>query len=165
MNNSIRSFRPVVNSDARVLILGSMPGPMSLEKNQYYAHSRNLFWPIMGTLFGAGPDVAYERRLQLLQMHQVALWDVLDSCERKTALDADIRCEVVNDFEAFFAEYPMITYIYFNGKKAETSFHKHVKNVPSGLIFTRLPSTSPARALSFDKKLAEWAQLEKKKAA
>lgn len=156
----IYSFPPVVNDDARVLILGSMPGVLSLAENQYYAHPRNLFWPIMGSLFGAGRDVAYEQRLRLLQDHRIALWDVLHSCQRDGSLDSDIQCEVANNFATFFNTYPQITHVFFNGGKAESSFRKHVRDVGQGLVMTRLPSTSPAHAsLSFEEKLAAWSQI------
>lgn len=156
----IYSFPPVVDNHARVLILGSMPGVLSLAENQYYAHPRNLFWPIMGALFGAGRDVAYQQRLRILQDHHIALWDVLHSCQRDGSLDSDIQCEAANDFAAFFNTYPQITHVFFNGGKAESSFRKHVGDVVQGLVMTRLPSTSPAHAsLSFDQKLEAWSQI------
>lgn len=156
----VYSFPPVADDRARVLILGSMPGVLSLAENQYYAHPRNLFWPIMGSLFGAGRDVAYEQRLRLLQDHRIALWDVLHSCQRDGSLDSDIQYEVANDFATFFNTYPQITHMFFNGGKAESSFRKHVRDVGQGLVMTRLPSTSPAHAsLSFDKKLEAWSQI------
>jgi TDG/mug DNA glycosylase family protein len=156
----VYSFPPVADDRARVLILGSMPGVLSLAENQYYAHPRNLFWPIMGSLFGAGRDVAYEQRLRLLQDHRIALWDVLHSCQRDGSLDSDIQCEVANNFATFFNTYPQITHVFFNGGKAESSFRKHVRDVGQGLVMTRLPSTSPAHAsLSFEEKLAAWSQI------
>ncbi len=156
----VYSFPPVADDRARVLILGSMPGVLSLAENQYYAHPRNLFWPIMDSLFGAGRDVAYEQRLRLLQDHRIALWDVLHSCQRDGSLDSDIQCEVANNFATFFNTYPQITHVFFNGGKAESSFRKHARDVGQGLVMTRLPSTSPAHAsLSFDKKLEAWSQI------
>jgi len=156
----VYSFPPVADDRARVLVLGSMPGVLSLAENQYYAHPRNLFWPIMGSLFGAGRDVAYEQRLRLLQDHRIALWDVLHSCQRDGSLDSDIQCEVANNFATFFNTYPQITHVFFNGGKAESSFRKHVRDVGQGLVMTRLPSTSPAHAsLSFEEKLAAWSQI------
>jgi TDG/mug DNA glycosylase family protein len=157
----VYSFPPVADDRARVLILGSMPGVLSLAENQYYAHPRNLFWPIMGSLFGAGRDVAYEQRLRLLQDHRIALWDVLHSCQRDGSLDSDIQCEVANNFATFFNTYPQITHVFFNGGKAESSFRKHVRDVGQGLVMTRLPSTSPAHAsLSFEEKTGRaWSQI------
>jgi len=157
----IYSFPPIARPDAQVLVLGSMPGKASLAAHQYYAHPRNLFWNIMGELVGAGPDVPYAQRAQILQDQHIALWDVLQSCTRESSLDSDIKCEVANDFPAFFLAHPQITHVFFNGGKAESMFRKHVKIYPEGLIFTRLPSTSPAHAsLSFEKKLVAWSQVK-----
>ncbi len=156
----IYSFPPVADDRVRLLILGSMPGVLSLTENQYYAHPRNLFWPIMGALFGAAREVPYAQRLQILKDNHIALWDVLRSCQRTGSLDSDIQCEEANDFKAFFAQHPGITHVFFNGGKAETSFRKHVKDAPERLTLMRLPSTSPAHAtLSFEKKLEVWKQI------
>ncbi len=156
----IFSFPPVARMDARVLILGSMPGQASLDAHQYYAHSRNLFWPIMAGLFGVNTALPYSERLQILQDHHVALWDVLQSCVREGSLDSDIEGEVVNDFVSFFREHALITHVFFNGAKAENVFRRYVKDYPAHLVLTRLPSTSPAHAaLSFENKLAAWTQI------
>lgn len=158
----IHSFAPVSNADARVLILGSMPGKKSLKDNQYYALLRNDFWKIMGELVGASPDRAYEERLCILKSSGIALWDVLASCERgESSLDSDIRKEIANDFESFFKKHPHITRVFFNGSKAEQSFRKIVleqdKQVLPPLKFYRLPSTSPAHAgMCYEDKLQDW---------
>ncbi len=155
----IHSFLPVSNADARVLILGSMPGNKSLEQKQYYAHPSNAFWKIMGELVGAKPDILYEERLRLLKSSSIALWDVLASCERKTSLDSHIRKESANDFAAFFARHPQITQVFFNGSKAEQCFRKFVqgKQALPPLQFSRLPSTSPAHATkNYADKLQAW---------
>jgi hypoxanthine-DNA glycosylase len=155
----IHSFLPVSNADARVLILGSMPGKKSLEQKQYYAHPSNTFWKIMGELVGAKPDISYEERLRLLKSSGIALWDVLASCERKTSLDSHIRNESANDFALFFARHPHITQVFFNGSKAEQCFRKFVQDKQElpPLKFHRLPSTSPAHAgMRYAEKLQAW---------
>ena len=115
----------------------------------------------MGELVGAGPDVPYAQRAQILQDNHIALWDVLQSCTRESSLDSDIKCEVANDFSAFFLTQLQITHVFFNGGKAESAFRKHVKAYPESLTFMRLPSTSPAHAsLSFEKKLAAWLRVK-----
>jgi hypoxanthine-DNA glycosylase len=155
----IHSFLPVSNADARVLILGSMPGKKSLQESQYYAHPSNAFWKIMGELVGAKPDISYEDRLRILKSSGIALWDVLASCERKTSLDSHIRNESANDFTLFFARHPHITQVFFNGSKAEQCFRKFVqdKQALPPLRFYRLPSTSPAHAgMRYEDKLHAW---------
>ena len=146
-----RSFPPVARSDARLLILGSMPGKASLAANQYYAHPRNLFWPIVIETFSAPAGTSYENRLELLRTRGIALWDVLQQCYRETSLDADIAAAsvVVNDFRRFFAAHPHIRRILFNGAKAEQIFRRHVlPQLEAGqhLALICLPSTSPANA-------------------
>ena len=84
------SFAPIGNKSARVLVLGSMPGAESLRAGRYYAYKHNAFWPIMGELFDAGPAVAYEKRVLLLQRAGLAVWDVMASCIREGSLDSDI---------------------------------------------------------------------------
>jgi TDG/mug DNA glycosylase family protein len=154
----VRSFAPIAAPDARILILGSMPGVASLEAGQYYAHPRNAFWPIMGALFGAGPDLPYAERVGRLKDCKVAVWDVLQSCEREGSLDTAIRAEAPNDFAAFFAAHPGIRTIGLNGGKAAASFRKHAaSHLPPGAAVSLLPSTSPAHAArTFDQKCALW---------
>lgn len=155
----IKSFDPVTDSGARLLILGSMPGEASLRAGQYYAQPRNQFWKIMGALIGAGPDLDYQARLQKLKDHRIALWDVLHSCRRTGSLDSAIADERANDFPAFFARHLHITHVFFNGVKAMQSFRCHAMPFLQGrdLRYTRLPSTSPAHAsMSYEQKLAEW---------
>jgi TDG/mug DNA glycosylase family protein len=154
----IRSFPPVATSEARVLILGSMPGIASLTAGQYYAHPRNAFWRIMGELIGAGPDKTYDERLRVLNIRGVALWDVLDSCVRPGSLDTNISNETPNDFANFFASHTSITHVGLNGGKAATLFKKHAAPAcPASTIVKGLPSTSPAyAAMSFESKSAEW---------
>jgi len=81
------SFPPVAKKDARVLILGSMPGVRSLEMQQYYAHPQNGFWYIMTSLLGAKDCDAYDARAALLQQHKITVWDVLKHCVRVGSLD------------------------------------------------------------------------------
>lgn len=157
----VRSFPPIENPDARVLILGSMPGIASLRAGQYYAHPQNAFWPIMGALVGADPALPYAQRIEKLVAAGIALWDVLATCTRTSSLDADIMKDsiVANDFTGFFARHPHIDSVLFNGSMAEQSFLRHVVPHLQGrtLRMGRLPSTSPAHAsLTKKQKVAAW---------
>ncbi|MDD2929257.1 MAG: DNA-deoxyinosine glycosylase [Sideroxydans sp.] len=155
----LNSFPPVADRNARILILGSMPGIKSLQEHEYYAHPHNAFWKIMGELIGAQPHLPYEQRLEKLKQAGIALWDVLHSCTREGSLDSDIQHEQANDFATFFADHPRITRVYFNGGKAQQSFRKYVlkeQKLPE-LELQRLPSTSPAHAgMRYEAKLSEW---------
>lgn len=151
----IVSFPPVIAPNPRVLILGSMPGVESLRRAEYYAHPRNAFWPIIAELVGVPlPDV-YGERCGLIRENRLALWDVCGSCEREGSLDQRIREPVPNHFDALFAAHPGIRSVFFNGAKAEELFRRLVA-APPEISLMRLPSTSPAHTLSFEKKLAAW---------
>ena len=157
----IQSFPPIANADARILILGSMPGEASLRAGQYYAHPRNLFWHIMGELLGTDPASPYEQRVQALKSARIALWDVLRSCRRKGSLDSNIDHEslVPNNLAAFFLDHPGITHVFFNGAKAEECYCKHVQPLAGieSIEYLRLPSTSPANSsIPYERKLEVW---------
>lgn len=155
-------FPPVSKSDARVLVLGSLPGVRSLERTQYYAQPQNAFWRIMGELVGAAPELPYAERLERLVASRVALWDVVAAAVRPGSLDSNIVKDtvVVNDFASFFAAHRHIERICFNGQAAERLFRRHVlpqigSVVPASLLI--LPSTSPANAgTPYAEKLSRW---------
>lgn len=155
-----QGFAPVAGADARLLILGSMPGVASLEAVQYYAFPRNVFWRIMGDLFAAGPALDYQSRLQKLVDNQIALWDVIEACHRPGSLDSAISEDglATNDFDSFFTQHPQITHIYFNGQKAAGLFKKKVlPDLKGHYEYLTLPSTSPAHAArSYAAKLEAW---------
>ena len=154
----VRSFRPIAGRNARILILGSMPGRASLAAGQYYAHRQNAFWRIVCRLLGIDPASPYEARVRALRASRIAVWDVLHSCVRPGSLDSSIQEEAANDFNAFFRHHPGIAQVFFNGAKAEASFRRHVlPAIERPLRYARLPSTSPAHAsLPFARKLKAW---------
>jgi len=158
-----KGFPPVEPKRARLLILGSLPSVESLRRQEYYAHPRNVFWPIMGELFGAGRDFPYAERLQRLSAPGVMLWDVLHAARRPGSLDSAIDPKQMepNDFPALLKRHPELQKIAFNGAAAEKLFLRHVLNSCGGLLkgvdLVRLPSTSPAHAArTFEQKLAVW---------
>ena len=162
MTGILRGFPPVDTERARVLVLGSMPGAASLRARQYYAHPQNAFWRIAGDLFGFDPNAPYAVRTEKLAASGVALWDVLVNCARPGSMDSDIEPDTIvcNDFASFFGAHRRITRVFFNGATAEKLFLKHVRPalVPGPeLLFTRLPSTSPAYAsVPYAEKLRAW---------
>ena len=152
-------FPPVARSDARILILGSLPGQRSIDAQQYYAHPRNAFWPIMKALFGI--EGHYRDRLEQLLEHGIALWDVLSGSVRPGSLDARIRLDsaLPNDFDTFLREHSDLRLIAFNGRKAEQLFNRFVAgtSIDGNIRKTALPSTSPAyAAMPLSGKLARW---------
>lgn len=149
-----------------MLILGSMPSVVSLDRQEYYGKTQNAFWRIMGKLFGAGPDLAYADRVARLTEQGVAVWDVLATCVRPGSLDSaiDMSSAEANDIPALLQQYPAIRHVFFNGKKSEKIYHKQVLTQEPGLrsdiVYQGLPSTSPAMAmLNFEAKLQQWQQV------
>jgi double-stranded uracil-DNA glycosylase len=160
-------FPPIAAPDARVLVLGSLPGRASLAAHQYYAQPQNAFWRIMGELFGAGPDVPYEERAERLRASGIALWDVCKAAVRPGSLDAsiDLATVVTNDFERFFRAHPHIVHVCVNGGTAQRLYVRRVLPILpdplSALPLHLLPSTSPAHAsLRFAQKLERWRVIE-----
>jgi TDG/mug DNA glycosylase family protein len=151
-------FSPIARHDARVLILGSLPGLVSIAEQRYYAHPRNAFWPIMDALFGISGS--YETRAVQITENSIALWDVLFGSVRPGSLDADIQNDtaLANDFEAFLKHHSQVEKIVFNGKKAEQLFLKLVPaEIRTKQRLLGLPSTSPAyAAMPYAKKLQKW---------
>jgi hypoxanthine-DNA glycosylase len=153
----LEGFAPVVDDDARLLILGSFPSVQSLATGQYYGNPRNAFWPITSALLGFDLRAPYETRLAALQSNGVALWDVLHMCRRAGSSDAKIdpNTLVANDFGQLFATYTRIARVYFNGRTAEKLFARLV-DVEATVSYQLLPSTSPARAMPPGQKLDAW---------
>lgn len=154
----LTGLAPVIAPNTRILILGSFPGAASLAAQQYYAHPRNLLWPILSALTGEDlAALAYAERLPRLLAHGFGLWDVLGACERKGSLDADIRKPAANDFARLRELCPLLETVGFNG---QTSGKFAPQFAAAGYRTLVLPSTSPAHAaLSFERKLAIWGQL------
>lgn len=157
----IRSFAPIADRRARVLILGSMPGRASLQAGRYYAHKQNAFWRIVCGLLDVDPRAPYGKKVQAVKAARIAVWDVLRSCARRGSLDAMIEreTEVANDFPAFFRDHREIARVFFNGAKAAASFKRYVLPVlgKRALRYIRLPSTSPANAsVPYERKRKAW---------
>ena len=157
----VYSFDPIANINAKVLILGSMPGAASLRAGEYYAHPRNHFWRLLQALVGLDPASSYELRIQALQSANIALWDVLHSCSREGSMDASIdkATQTANDFQTFFAQHPSITHVFFNGSAAEQIYRRVVMPALKSkkIEYMRLLSSSPANAsFSFERKLEAW---------
>jgi double-stranded uracil-DNA glycosylase len=156
-------FPPIAGVSARVLILGSLPGEVSIKRQEYYAQPRNVFWKLMSDIFGIATSLPYLVRAAALIEKDIAVWDVCAAAHRPGSLDSDIRGNSVetNDFSGFLSEHPHVSLICFNGTKAGALFERGV--VPkigddlrkiSRLV---LPSTSPAHAaMTYEAKRSAW---------
>lgn len=149
-------------ADARVLVLGSMPGSASLQQARYYAHPRNRFWPLMAELAGVAPALSYGERLAALQQAGIGLWDVIGQCRRTGSLDADIvrGSEVPNALPSLIAGLPGLHLVACNGATAYRAFQRFIipqLSAPPRWTVLSLPSTSPANAaFSLDRLRAAW---------
>ena len=154
------SLPPIARSDARVLILGSLPGDASLAAAEYYAYPRNHFWPLLsGTIGRDLVTVDYPARIEALQDAGIALWDVVGDARRHGSLDHQIRHARVNDLQEFLSGLLDLRAIAFNGQKA-AAFAAHALDATS-LDVVRLPSSSPANTLNLEAKRAIWAVITK----
>ena len=156
-------FPPIVAPESRVLVLGSLPSVKSVEKQQYYGHPQNVFWRIMGELFGFDRTMPYPDRVATLRENRVSVWDVLAASVRPGSMDAAIDEATArpNDFNRFFEDQAGLRRVCFNGKAAARLFTKLVApTIEKGsntIEFKTLPSTSPAYAsITFAEKLEQW---------
>ena len=159
MAKRVRSLDPLIDENSRILILGTMPGPESLRRKQYYANPGNQFWKIMYRVLGESnaPPSDYMERINFLKKNGVALWDVLENCEREGASDSSIRNGKPNDFKTLLRQYPTLQRIFFNGKTAEYFFKKCASSESALVQPAVLPSTSSANArMSADEKVRSW---------
>jgi hypoxanthine-DNA glycosylase len=153
-------FPPVCDERTCVIILGSLPGEISLAAGQYYANPRNQFWRLTGAVIGiALCGRTYEARLQTLLYHRIGLWDVVRSAHREGSLDTAIQDCEPNALGAFAASHANLRAIAFNGNKAAQIGGKQLPVGFEPAIVT-LPSSSPANTMSFDRKLEHWMALK-----
>lgn len=161
MPTPVISFNSIALPDARLLILGSMPGIKSLQEQQYYAHPRNSFWKIMCELWALPHDLNYQSRLLKIQTQGISLWDVAHQCIRPGSLDSKIdqKSVIPNAIPALLTTHPGIHTICFNGQAAAKLFKQHFPDLLAAphLSYITLPSTSPAHAsMTFADKLKAW---------
>ena len=150
-------FAPVVDQRTRILILGSLPGAASLSAGRYYANPRNQFWALVGAAIGADlVAMAYEDRLTTLLDNRIGLWDVVAEAGREGSLDGSIRDAVANDLGALVESLPSLETVAFNGAKAAAI---GAPRISRQMRLLRLPSSSPAYTLAFDRKRVEWMKL------
>ncbi len=151
----LHGLPPVLALNTRLLVLGSFPGMASLQAQQYYAHPRNHFWPILGAIWGRDlVAMPYARRLQALLDGGLGLWDIYATCRRVGSLDQAIQDAVPNDLAAMRQQAPALRVVAHNGSESARA-RRQVE--AQGWAVQRLPSTSPANASwSFDRKLAAW---------
>ena len=151
----LQGLGPVVDTDTRLVVLGSFPGVASLYAQQYYGHPRNHFWPILAALWGVDlMAMPYAARLAEVRRRGLGLWDVYASCRREGSLDSAIEQAQPNDLALLMRMAPRLRAVVHNGGESARAM---VHTRALGVAVHRLPSTSPANASwSFERKLAAW---------
>ena len=152
-------FDPVTRPDTRLLVLGSLPGAVSLAQQRYYAHPQNQFWRLIGAVIGRElVSLSYHERLAALLEARVGLWDTVAAATRKGSLDGDIRLHRASDLTTLSASLPELRAIAFNGGTSARIGRRQLGSSPA-FDLVALPSSSPAYTLKFERKLAAWLAL------
>ncbi|MCA5005856.1 DNA-deoxyinosine glycosylase [Sphingobacterium bovistauri] len=151
-----QSFEPIIPSQPRILILGSLPGDLSIAKDQYYAHPQNRFWKILFALFEQKFTLEYSERTNLLHQQRIALWDVCASAIRPGSMDTAITEVIPNPINQLLQKNSTIQTVLFNGQKTQKLFDKYFER-QQNLSYHTLPSSSPANAqFTLEKLLLDW---------
>ena len=155
MTETLEGLPPVIARHTRLVVLGSFPGVASLVAQQYYAHPRNQFWPILSAIWGIDlSGLPYRRRLAEVRARGLGIWDVYAACRREGSLDSAIEDAVPNDLASLRRRAPQLHAVAHNGGESARSM---AVTRALGIAVLRLPSTSPANASwSFERKLAAW---------
>lgn len=151
----LHPIKPLFNMDSKVLILGSFPSLKSREQMFFYGHPQNRFWRVLAEVFSCEVPQTVEEKREFILSHNIALWDVIASCEIEGSADSSIRNVVPNDLTQIL-QTADIKQIFVNGKTAEKFYNKYIKEA-IGKEAICLPSTSPANAAwSQDKLVSAW---------
>jgi double-stranded uracil-DNA glycosylase len=153
---------PIARADARLFVLGSLPGDASLAAQRYYAHPTNQFWRLLGSAIGEQlQGLDYEARLDRLAERRIGLWDVIASAARRGSLDQAIREAEHNRIEHLLHDFPGLRAIAFNGSTAAAAGRRLIGEPPAGIALIDLPSSSAANTRRFNDKAAAWSVLGK----
>ena len=163
MDGAIKyGLAPIARKDARLFILGSLPGDASLAAKRYYAHPTNQFWRLLGNAIGDDlHSLTYDARLDRLGVRQIGLWDVIGSASRKGSLDQAIREAQHNQLDHLLHDFPALQAIAFNGSTAASIGRRLVGDLPSAITLVDLPSSSAANTRKFEDKAFAWEGLAK----
>ncbi len=152
---------PIAPPDARLFILGSLPGDASLAARRYYAHPTNQFWRLVGVAIGEKLELAdYDERLRRLGELRIGLWDVIASASRRGSLDQAIRFADHNAIDGIFRDFPRVEAVAFNGSAAAAAGRRLLAE-GIGLTLIDLPSSSAANTRPFTEKARAWSALGK----
>lgn len=127
----------------------------SREAQFFYGHPQNRFWKVVASVFEDElPETIQEKR-EFLISHNIAVWDVIHSCDITGSSDASIKNVVPNDL-SIILNTTNIRNIYVNGKTAYKYYEKYTKKLINREAIC-LPSTSPANAAwNLERLKSEW---------
>ena len=156
-------LEPIFEKDSKILILGSLPGDISILNQKYYDNKNNHFWKLISFVYEDKfiEFQIYDEKIKLLKKHKIALWDVIKCANRKGSLDSNIVNEEYNDVKSLLDQ-SNIKFIYVNGRKAEDSLKKYMKIKSTHIKYKYLPSSSSLNAMySLDEKAKIWKKIIK----
>ena len=155
MTHVIHEIPPVFDDRSKILILGSFPSVKSREGQFFYHHKQNRFWKVLAAVFEDTLPETIEEKKEFLLRHNIAIWDVIASCDIEGSSDSSIKNVVPTDPNRILEE-SEVERIFCNGK-ASGNYYKKYQESRTGIEATVLPSTSPANAaFSLEKLIEIW---------
>jgi hypoxanthine-DNA glycosylase len=149
-----QGFSAIVDKNTEILILGSLPGDVSIKRHQYYGHPGNDFWRLLGRAIGENLEsMDYESRLETLKRNGIGLWDVFKAGDREGSEDAKIKGEEINQFSILKEIAPKLRLVCFNGRKSG-KYEPVLREMGYGTKI--LPSSSGANRRFLEKRESEW---------
>jgi len=146
---------PIYNKNSKILILGSFPSVKSREAQFFYGHPSNRFWKVLADIHNTREPITIEKKKQFLLSNNIAVWDVISSCEIEGSADSSIKNVIANDLFIILDNCD-IDSIFVNGKTSEKVYNEYIKPIINREAIY-LPSTSAANAkYSLEMLIDEW---------
>lgn len=153
-------FPPLYDENSRILILGSFPSVKSREQLFFYGHPQNRFWKVLASVFDVPTPQSIEEKKSFLHKNNIALWDVIASCDIVGSSDSSIKNVITNDIREILNN-SKVKRVFTNGKTAQNYYDKYIRKQISIDAFC-LPSTSPANAAySIERLVESWKEIIK----
>ena len=152
---TVHPIPPLFGENSHTLILGSFPSVKSREAMFFYGHPQNRFWSVLAMIYGVDKPETIEEKKKLILENNLALWDVIASCEITGSSDSSISDVTANDLDIIIKN-SKIERIFVNGKTAEKYYNKYTYP-KTGIKAICLPSTSPANAAwKVERRVESW---------
>jgi len=156
----IHELDPVFDENSKILILGTFPSVKSREQKFFYGHPQNRFWKVLASVLEMELPVTIDEKKEFLLKNNIAVWDVIESCQITGSSDSSIKDVVPADISKIINA-SKIERIFANGGTAKKLYEKYQYKI-LGVEIEGLPSTSPANAAySLERLVNEWSVLKK----